>query len=101
MVDINSNLELAFPTDSLEIVEWDEKVIRLEITISANVSEDLLKRLVTVSRYELSLIDNSFLMTNVAKTVFVKGVEVKETFKVKVSVPRGFRFQVFPSLANR
>lgn len=98
---IHSDLELGFSADSLEVVEWHEDFIRLEVKISSNVSEEMLKKLVTIGRYGLSFINNSFLMAKTVNAVIVKGVEVKEFFKVKVFVPKGFTFQIFPSLANR
>jgi len=101
LANINGNLELGFSADSFKVVTWDEEIVRLEITISSNVSEELLRRLVTLGRYELSLINHNFLMTKTANTVIGKGVQVTETFKVKVFVPKGFSFQIFPSLAHR
>ncbi len=71
---------------------WDKDFIRITATIKVtNSSDDILKKLVMVGRYEIqsSEVDGQLLITmpKIEQTVIIKGVELSEIISFEVQMP--------------
>jgi hypothetical protein len=76
--------------------EWDKDYIRVTINIKAeNTTEQILKRLVSIGRYELQNSDKegeiSISMPKIAHLVTIKGVDLIERFSFEVQLPKGMK----------
>ena len=77
-----------------EVVEWDEKIVRLSTTVSSsNLNETTLNALTVAGRYTSSATNegNSMIlgMPKSQRELIIRGVKVLETYKSKVYVPKG------------
>ncbi len=78
---------------NVEIRTWNEPTARIEMTITCeNVSEAMLKSLITAGRYNvLSNADNESLVLSapaMQKTVKLNGQDLKENVKYVLNVPK-------------
>lgn len=84
------------------VAEWDKEYIRITATIQvSNTTEQILARLITVGRYEIQAteVDGEVIiqMPKMMHHIAVKGVELEETIKFEVSVPKNFSVKtVYP-----
>ena len=80
---------------SVEIVEWDQKLVRLVTTIDAtNFNEATLKALADAGRYSCSYTnsnDGSMILTmlKAQRSLTIRNVLIKEQYRFKIFVPKG------------
>lgn len=79
---------------TLEIEEWDEKIVRLVTTIEAvNFNENTLKALAEAGRYTSSSkdVDGTLILTllKAQRQLEIRGVKIKERYHFKLYVPKG------------
>jgi len=79
---------------TVDVQTWDKDFVRLTVTIDVvNFSEDILKRLFSVGRYELqsTVKDGKMViaMPKLETTVTIRGQELKEIVNLQVTVPQG------------
>ena len=77
-----------------EVSEWNEKFIRITTTVEVtNFNEDILKRLVSVGRYEFTSTTQDGVMTitlpKIATKVTIRGQMLTEILKYEIFVPAG------------
>lgn len=77
-----------------EVVEWNEKIVRLSTTVSSsNLNETTLNALTVAGRYTSSAtIEGNSIILGMPKSqreLIIRGVKVLETYKSKVYVPKG------------
>ncbi len=77
---------------------WDKDFVRIVITVNIlNSGEDILKRLVTLGRYDIEhneendrlIID----MPKLAQQVVLKGINLEERFRVEVFYPKDIELE--------
>jgi hypothetical protein len=80
------------------VSEWNEKYIRLTTNVMVeNMSENILKRLVIVGRYNIEVKEDKYgkmivvKMPDVAHFVTVKGVDLVESYTFEINVPAGYK----------
>lgn len=85
----------------VEVAEWNEDYIRVTTTINvANMSENIVKRLVVVGRYSIESKEDKFgkmmviKMPKVAHYVAVQGVDLVESYNFEIQAPKGYRVVV-------
>ena len=76
------------------VKKWDKDFIRLTVDIQLqNFNETILKHLIEVGRYDLVTDQTAgqllVAMPNIAKTVTIRGTELRERFKYTIAVPEG------------
>lgn len=79
--------------------EWDKNHIRVTINIQAsNTSDQILKRLVSLGRYELKSVETDgaleISMPKIAHLVTIKGVDLEEIFSFEVQLPKGMKINI-------
>ena len=71
---------------------WDTRLIKIEITINANVSSDILNSLINAGRYELTNnVDNNINVINmfkVKKSIEIGGNKLIENLSIKIWLPK-------------
>ncbi len=82
---------------TVEVTEWDNEFIRITTHLKVeNMSENIVKQLVVVGRYEIDSEINTekgtitILMPKMSHKITVKGVELVETLSFEVNVPEGY-----------
>lgn len=80
--------------EHVDVQQWDKDYIRVEIAIaSENVSEKILKRLISLGRYEIEVDrHNMEMILEMPKTkhiVMISGKNLDENISYKVMVPKG------------
>jgi len=85
----------------VNVNKWDENFIRVTTTVNvANMSENIVKRLIMVDRYSIETKEDKFgkimviKMPNIAHYVAVKGVDLIETYTFEVHAPKGYKVVV-------
>jgi hypothetical protein len=83
------------------VSEWNEKYVRLTTYIMVeNMSENIVKQLVIVGRYNIEVKEDKYgkmivvKMPDVAHHVTVKGVDLVESYNFEISVPFGYKVVV-------
>ncbi len=76
----------------VETSTWDKDFIRITATVKVtNSSDDILKKLILVGRYEIQVQNNNgemiISMPKLEQTVVVKGVELAEIISYEVQIP--------------
>lgn len=76
------------------VKKWDKDFIRLTVDIQLqNFNETILKHLIEVGRYDLVTDQTAgqllVAMPNIAKTVTIRGTELRERFEYTIAVPEG------------
>lgn len=88
-------IHLAFPFYQVEAKPWDERGLRLQLQIQANVPTEILEKLVKAGRYttESKTEDNKFIITapNLEKMVSIGGVPLEEHITVLAKTPGYFK----------
>jgi hypothetical protein len=80
---------------SVEIVEWDQKLVRLVTTIDAlNFNEATLKALADAGRYSCSYTNSNdgamiLTMLKAQRSLTIRNVLIKEQYQFKIFVPKG------------
>jgi len=82
-----------------EVTEWEESFVRVTTTITlSNFNEEILKRLVTVGRYNIETTINNGIMTiqmpKLVTKVTIRGQVLNETLSYEVLVPEGMTVEV-------
>ena len=95
-------------TDQVSLEQWDKDFIRIEISITAdNISEKILKRLIMLGRYEVSVdrekLEMTLSMPKTKHVIMISGENLEESLSFKISVPKGMvaRVNNVPTLASR
>ena len=85
----------------VSLTTWDENFLRVTTTIQvANMSENIVKRLVVVGRYSIETKEDKFgkmmviKMPKVAHYVAVQGVDLVESYDFKIQAPKGYKVVV-------
>ena len=85
----------------VSLTTWDENFLRVTTTIQvANISENIVKRLVVVGRYSIETKEDKFgkmmviKMPKVAHYVAVQGVDLVESYDFKIQAPKGYKVVV-------
>ena len=85
----------------VSLTTWDENFLRVTTTIQvANMSENIVKRLVVVGRYSIETKEDKFgkmmviKMPKVAHYVAVQGVDLVESYNFKIQAPKGYKVVV-------
>ena len=85
----------------VSLTTWDENFLRVTTTIQvANMSENIVKRLVVVGRYSIETKEDKFgkmmviKMPKVAHYVAVQGVDLVESYDFKIQAPKGYKVAV-------
>ena len=102
-ISINTTLKAS---GDIDIQEWDKDYIRLLLTVKSNTSTELLSRLITVGRYEVSTHEEDGIyhicFPKMAKPVMVKGIVIEEVLSFQLFVPYGTTIkQENPHYASR
>lgn len=80
---------------AVEIVEWDQKLVRLVTTIDAvNFNEATLKALAEAGRYSCSFTESDqglmiLTMLKAQRALTIRSVNIKERYQFKIFVPKG------------
>ncbi len=87
-----SSIELQLPGE-VTAKEWDKDFVRITVSVDlTNSSEEILKRLASVGRYELqSREENGVLiieLPKMAQVVAIKGITLQEVLKFEVMYPQ-------------
>lgn len=98
---------LSAPTSSIavdlegktEIIEWEESFIRVTTTIElTNFNEEILKRLVSVGRYNIETATNDGIMTiqmpKLSTKVTIRGQVLSEILSYDILVPEGMSVEM-------
>ena len=91
--NLQGKTELRIDMANVEVKTWNEPIARIEISIACeNVSEAMLKSLITAGRYNVqSTVENESLVLSapsMQKTVKLNGQELKENVKYVLNVPK-------------
>jgi hypothetical protein len=88
-------IHLDFPFHDLEAKPWDERGLRLQLQIQANVPTEILEKLVKAGRYttEAKTDGNKFIVTapNLEKMVSIGGVPLEEHITILAKTPGYFK----------
>jgi hypothetical protein len=83
----------------VEVKHWDKDIVRITLTVSTdNAGEEILKKLITFGRYEMSLSKlNGFCSISMPKicanNVFIDGEHINEFFKFELQLPHGMEIK--------
>ncbi len=82
----------------VRVVEWDNDIARVEMSIAMETNENTLKSLIAIGRYNMVSTNNgesiSISSPGLLRSMKMKGVEVKENVSYQVSVPKGTSVKV-------
>ena len=73
----------------VEIVPYEEDVLRIVTFIETSTTNSVLQQLVKVGRYNISLNNGEILFDRLKDTIFIKGVELSEDILLRIYVPMG------------
>jgi hypothetical protein len=98
-LDLKGQTIVASFHGEVKIVETETEFIRVTATIDvANFSDDILKKLVEVGRYDIKTtnIDGKTVisMPAVEKRVIIKGVDLVERMSFEIQVPKGTSMEI-------
>lgn len=99
-VDLNGNMAVAAVlSGNTTVNEWDKDFIRITTRIElTNSNVSILERLVSVGRYEITVIENGGEMTlampKAATAVNLKGTVLVEKFSYEITVPKKVSIRV-------
>lgn len=82
-----------------EVTEWEESFIRVTTTIElSNFNEEILKRLVSVGRYNIETTTNDGMMTiqmpKLATKVTIRGQLLNEVLTYEILIPEGMTVEM-------
>lgn len=88
-----------------QVTEWEESFIRVTTTIElTNFNEEILKRLVSVGRYNIETSTDNGVMTiqmpKLATKVTIRGQVLNEVLTYEILVPEGMTVEMVTSPSN-
>ena len=91
-IENTSGIILELPGE-VKASEWDKDFVRVTVIIDAvNTSEDILKRLITVGRYDIKskVVGDELHITmpKVAQIVTIKGTDLEDRLHFEISYPK-------------
>jgi len=82
----------------VDVQEWDEDFIRINANVQVlNTSEVMLKRLVSVGRYNVEKTGTETIniqTPNMSNHIIIQGADLEEIVKYEISVPRGMKTNI-------
>ena len=90
---------------TVQTTEWDKDFVRITATVDVkNFSEEILKRLFAVGRYEIVATTKdgvtTLTMPKLATKVTIRGQQLLEEVTYEISVPRGMSLEIKESNAG-
>jgi len=73
----------------LELIPTESKYVKLEVSVYSNFSNQILKQLFMVGRYNIVVKDGIIEFDKIKKHIFVKDIKLTEDIVLKIHVPLG------------
>lgn len=88
-----------------EVTEWEESFVRVTTTVElSNFNEEILKRLVSVGRYNIETTTNNGIMTiqmpKLSTKVTIRGEVLNEVLRYEILVPEGMMVEMLNNPKN-
>jgi hypothetical protein len=99
-LDLKGQTLVASFHGDIKVVETETEFVRITATIDvANFSDDILKKLIEVGRYDIKTTVGTdgktiLSMPSIEKRVVIKGVDLVERMSYEISVPKGTEISI-------